>query len=339
MVRSLRTFLEPLGYQCEFSWLLNATDDKNFYSSGKIFRKGLIVVKSIWKRFREILSASKYDIVFVQRESFMLGTSFFEKQFAKRTKLLFDFDDSIWMQNISEANKRFSFLKNADKTKDIITKADLVFAGNQYLAGYAKQFNKNVVIVPTTIDTEIYKPVQLMQKEKICIGWSGSITTIEHMETKREALTRVKNKYGDKVYFKIIGDGNYYNSDLQVQGLPWKKETEITDMAEFDIGIMPLPDSEWAKGKCGLKGLQYMALGIPTLMSPVGVNTEIIQQGENGFLAGTDDEWVEKISLLIESFELRRKLGAAGCKTVEEKYSVHTHQKIYQKYFDQLTNA
>jgi glycosyltransferase involved in cell wall biosynthesis len=268
----------------------------------------------------------------------MLGTSFFERQFARKAKMIFDFDDSIWVQNVSAGNKMFSFFKNAEKTKDIIAKADLVFAGNNYLAGFARQFNENVVIVPTTIDTEIYKPILKNAKEKICIGWSGSITTIEHMETKMQALKAIKNKYGNKVYFKIIGDGRYYNEDLKTQGLPWKKETEIHDMAEFDIGIMPLPDTEWAKGKCGLKGLQYMALGVPTIMSPVGVNSEIIQDGENGFLADSDEEWVNKLSLLIESFELRRKIGNTGRKTVEEKYSIHTNSKLYLRYFDQLTS-
>lgn len=329
--------LNKNGYQCKHSWLLNAADDKYFYSRGKLLRKGFIALKSIWKRSKEIFSASQYDIVFVQREAFMLGTSFFEKQFAKRTKMIFDFDDSIWVQNVSAANKKFSFFKNADKTKDIISKANLVFAGNDYLADYAKQFNHHVAIIPTTIDTEIYKPVTRVVKEKVCIGWSGSVTTIEHMETKMNALRAIKNKYGDKIYFKIIGDANYYSKDLQTRGLPWLAKTEVFDMSEFDIGIMPLPDTEWAKGKCGLKGLQYMALGIPTIMSPVGVNSEIIIDGQNGFLAESDEEWINKLGQLIDSFDLRKKLGEAGCRTVEEKYSVHANQQLYLQYFDQLT--
>ena len=300
--------LNANGYQCNISWLLSASDDKFFYSKGKILRKGMIVLKSIWKRIHDVLKASNYDIVFVQRECFMLGTSFFEKKFAKRSKLIFDFDDSIWIQNISEANKIFSIFKNARKTKTIIQAADLVFAGNNYLADFARQFNKNVVIVPTTIDTDLFKPVKKYPNEKICIGWSGSLTTIEHLETKIKALGMIKN-------------------------------TEVQDLSEFDIGIMPLPDTEWAKGKCGLKGLSYMALGIPTIMSPVGVNSEIITDNINGFLAESDEEWVEKLSLLIDSFELRQKLGNAGCKTVEEKFSVHSNRDLYLSLFDQLTSS
>ena len=136
------SYLNSNGYQCKFSWLLSATDDKYFYSRGKLFHKGWIVLKSIWKRTREVLQASAYDIVFVQREVFMLGTPFFEKKFAKKARLIFDFDDSIWVQNVSEANKMFSIFKNAGKTNEIIRHADLVFAGNNYLADYEKQFNQ-----------------------------------------------------------------------------------------------------------------------------------------------------------------------------------------------------
>lgn len=332
------SFLNEHGYQCNFSWLLNEKDDKVFYSPGHYLQKAGIVLKSAWKRWRENMASEKYSIVFVQRECFMLGTPYFEKKFAKRTKVIFDFDDSIWVPNISENNKRLAFLKNAGKTKNIIEVADLVFAGNQYLADYAKKFNKNVVIVPVTIDTDLYKKVSKTEKRKICIGWSGSVTTIEHFATKIKALTEIKRMYQDKVYFKIIGDGNYYCVDLKTQGLPWIKKTEVEDLSEFDIGIMPLPDTEWAKGKCGLKGLQYMALGIPTIMSPVGVNSEIIQDGENGFLADSEEEWVTKLKLLIDSFELRKQLGDAGNKTVEKKYSIHANQDLYLHYFDQLTS-
>ena len=331
-------FLNSHGFECNFSWLLNERDDKIFYTKGHYFQKALIVTKSILKRWKEASNARKYDVVFVQRESLMLGTSFFEEKFAKQSKLILDFDDSIWLPNVSTYNKRLAFLKDPKKTRRIIEAADLVITGNKYLADYAGQFNKNVVIIPVTIDTDIYKPVPKLVKEKICIGWSGSVTTIEHFETKIHALAKIKEKYGDRVYFKVIGDGNYSSDILKIKGLPWIKQTEVHDMSEFDIGIMPLPDTERAKGKCGLKGLQYMALGIPTIMSPVGVNTEIIADGQNGFLADSDEEWVEKLSLLIDSFELRKKLGNAGCITVEEKYSIHANRNLYLKYFSQITS-
>jgi len=116
----------------------------------------------------------------------------------------------------------------------------------------------------------------------------------------------------------------------------WNCDSEIEDLSEIDIGIMPLPDDEWAKGKCGFKGLQYMAMEIPTVMSAVGVNREIIEEGVNGFLASTEEEWIDKLSLLIESEELRRNIGMEGRKTVIEKYSVDSQKQRYLEYFNEL---
>ncbi|HRN49599.1 MAG TPA: glycosyltransferase family 4 protein, partial [Niabella sp.] len=281
---------------------------------------------------------AKPDIVFVQRECFMLGTSFFERRFSKRAKLIFDFDDSIWLQNVSEANKKLGFLKNPDKTKEIIRVSDLVIAGNQYLANYALRFNKNVVIVPTTIETTKYVTKEIKDKERVVVGWSGSFSTIQHFEFAMDALKAIKKKYGNRVEFMVIGDASYRNEDLGITGIAWKAATEVQDLHRMDIGIMPLPDDEWANGKCGLKGLQYMAAGIPTIMSPVGVNTEIIEEGINGFLASKTEEWVAKISLLIESTELRKKFSENGRRTVEEKYSTNALKAIYLDQFRHVMN-
>jgi len=168
------------------------------------------------------------------------------------------------------------------------------------------------------------------------IGRSGSITKIQHFNFAIEALKIIKSKYQEKVEFRVIGDGNYINNELEIQGIPWAKKTELTDLIKFDIGIMPLPDDEWSKGKCGLKGLQYMALGIATIMSPVGVNTAIIQDGENGYLAQTTDEWVSKLSMLIENEALRKMIGDSGRKTVVDKYSVDANKNLYLNQFNSL---
>ena len=129
------------------------------------------------------------------------------------------------------------------------------------------------------------------------------------------------------------------NEELGIKGIGWNKEDEIKELSSFDIGIMPLPNDEWSSGKCGLKGLQYMALSIPTVMSPVGVNNEIIKDGENGVLADTKEEWVERISLLIDSRELREKMGAAARKTVVEKYSTESQKEVYLNSFNSLLKA
>ena len=236
------------------------------------------------------------------------------------------------------ANKNLLWLKNPSKISKIIKMSDMIFAGNQFLSDYAYPFNKNIVIVPTTIDTEEYKPItRESNSEKVCIGWSGSFTTIDHFSFAIPALKIIKQKYMEKVFFKVIGDGSYSNEELGIKGIAWNKQDEIKELSTIDIGIMPLPDDEWSKGKCGLKGLQYMALGIPTIMSSVGVNKVIIKDGVNGFLASEIDEWVSKISKLIEDKDLRMKMGKAGRVTVLENYSVDSQKSNYLKYFNQIS--
>ena len=321
--------LQQEGYATDYSYLLNARDDKAFYAPGRYFAKFGILVKSVLHRLRETFFAKRPDIVYVQRECFMLGTAFFEKRFARRSRMIFDFDDSIWLQNVSEGNKKLGFLKNPGKTREIIKAAHLVVAGNEYLADYARQFNQRVMVVPSTIDTDRYQVKTIQQKEPVVIGWSGSFSTLVHFETVLPALREIKNRYGTRVAFELIGDPNYTHPELGIRGRPWNAQTEVDDLHRFDIGIMPLPDDEWTRGKCGMKGLQYMAAGIPTILSPVGVNTEIIQDGVNGFLASDTADWVDKLSRLIESTELRRKFSENGRRTVENKYSVKANRAFY----------
>ncbi|HNW96948.1 MAG TPA: glycosyltransferase family 4 protein [Bacteroidales bacterium] len=330
-------FLKDNGFDSDFSFLVSSEDDLYLYEKGHLLKKYEFLCKSYSIRSLDLKNLKNYDCVFVQREALMFRSIKFEKAFSMHSKLVFDFDDAIWLMDVSEGNKKWKWLKNPAKTEQIIKLSHMVFAGNKYLFDYASLFNKNVKIVPTTIDTDYHKKKTLKKNnDKICIGWTGSITTIKHFRMAENFLKKIKDNFGDKIYFKLIGSETYENEKLKLKGIRWNKETEIDDLSEIDIGIMPLPNDEWTKGKCGFKGLQYMALEIPTVMSAIGVNNEIIQDGENGFLANTEEEWIEKISQLIESKELREKLGAGGRQTVIEKYSVESQKNYYLAYFKEL---
>ena len=311
-----------------------------FYRRGYLFSKLFILLKAACIRLRDVIGVSRYDLVLICREAFLTGTTLFEKMIQRSgVPVIYDFDDAIWHFDISAANRSFGWMKNPGKTARLISMADMVFAGNRYLADYALHHNDRVEIVPTTIDTVEYVPVPFRDSSPVCIGWSGSITTIRHFEMAVPVLKAIKEKFGAGVVFKVIGDGNYHNEQLGIRGIPWNKSSELKELSGIDIGIMPLPDDEWAKGKCGLKGLQYMALGIATVMSPVGVNTEIIRDGENGMLANGEEEWIEKLSMLIGSPDLRRKCAAAGRETVEKYYSVDAVKWKYLEHFKALTSA
>lgn len=321
--------LEKEGIQCHLKWIINKEDEQGFYK-GSIIDKLFVFIKSTFRLIKIVMSPEKYDRIFIQREAYFLGTTFFEFLLSKKAPIVYDFDDSIWLPNISESNKKFSFLKNPYKTKQIIKLASNVIAGNQFLADYALKYNPNVTMIPTCVDTQKFKPVErIASHDKVIIGWSGSHTTIPHFELLLSTLQKIKIKFGDQIDFLVIGDPHFYFPALNIRGIAWTESSEVYSLSKIDIGIMPLPNDEWSMGKCGFKGIQYMSMGIPTIMSTVGVNTEIIQNEINGFLASNEDEWLQKLTLLIENPDLREKIGKAGRKTVVEKYSIEANKESY----------
>lgn len=331
------SFLNTHGITIHFSSLLRSQiEDETFYKGGNILVKSFIGIKAFTRRLFDIFNISNYDYIFIFRDAFFFGT-FIEKTISfLGKKIIYDFDDSIWLMDKNENQGIFNKLKNPQKTATLCKLADTVIVGNEYLAKFARQHNSNVKIIPSTIDLSTYQISDTRLTAKVCIGWTGSFSTIKHFETVLPALLKIKNIYKEQVYFKLIGDTNYLNKGLDIRGIPWNSETEAKDLSELDIGIMPLPDNDWTRGKCGMKGLQYMALGIAAILSPVGVNNDIVQDGINGFLASDEEEWIEKISRLIEEKELRKKMGISGKKTVEEEFSVEANK---DKWLDAFTNS
>jgi glycosyltransferase involved in cell wall biosynthesis len=333
-------YLAAHGFDCHLSPLVrNEREDRVFYGQGHYVGKAGVLFNSLRVRMGDWWQAGTYDIVFIHREALMTGHTIFERLLSRgRARVIFDFDDAIWLPAISPGNKALEWLKNPGKTARILSWSDMVFAGNRYLADYAARFCDTVRIVPTTVDTDVFVPGRPVRHADgvVEIGWTGSPSTIEHLIYGLPALRRVRQKFGDRVRFKVIGDATFEDSVLGVKGLPWQKETELRDLSTLDIGIMPLPDTDWTRGKCGFKGLTYMALGIPAVLSPVGVNTEIIDDGVNGYLADSEDAWVAKLSLLIEQPALRSALGAAGRERVVDRYSVLAQRDKYVEYFNEV---
>ncbi|MBA3680644.1 MAG: glycosyltransferase family 4 protein [Bacteroidetes bacterium] len=324
-------FLEENGFKFRFSYLLNEKDDEIFYSKGNLFNKAFILLKSFLIRLKDSFQFKKYDIIFIQREASFLGTSYFEKRaFRSGAYVIFDFDDSIWLADTSPGNKKWEWIKKPEKFYDNVSHAHCVIAGNAYLAEKAKPYNKNVIIIPTTINSDWHIPkTEHRNKKLITIGWSGSISTIKHFELLVPVLLKLQQKYPGKLKFKIIGDKYYKHPQLNIEAIEWKENTEVSELNSLDIGLMPLPNDEWANGKCGLKGLSYMACGVPTVMSTVGVNNDIIKNGENGFLINSENEWLEVLSKLIESADLRIEIGNKGRETVMKNYCVKAHKNSY----------
>ncbi len=332
-------YLKQKGFECHISYLINEKDDIIFYKEGSYLAKTGFLIKSLQQRWNDLKKIHDYDLVFLYREAHMLGITWFEKRIKKAgIKMLVDFDDSIWLRDTSIGNRRLAFLKRPSKTREIIKMCDACIVGNQFLADYAGQYNQNVFIVPTTIDTNLYVSGRNdTKKDNIVIGWTGSSTTLKHFSLAVPVLKKLRKKYGEKVSFRMISD-EFFNEELEgLEKLKWTRETEVEDLSAIDIGIMPLPNDDWSKGKCGFKGLQYMALEKPAVMSSVGVNNEIISHGKNGFLADRPEEWEHVLSQLIEDADLRKKIGEAGRKTVEERFSFRSQKEHYLEIFLSLT--
>jgi glycosyltransferase involved in cell wall biosynthesis len=333
-------FLAEHGFETTFSPIVRSEEYPVLYAPGHTARKAAIFARGLAQRLAQSLRGPDTDIAIVQREAIQLGTTVFESALARsRAKLVFDFDDAIWLPDTSPANRRMAWLKRPTKVPRIIGLADQVWAGNTYLADYARRFNGDVEVVPTTVDTDRQRPHPRDGVGPVCLGWTGSPSTIKHVELVVPTLLRLRERFSDRISFRVIGDARYANEALGISGMPWREETEIEDLSAIDIGLMPLPDDEWAKGKCGLKALQFMAMGLPVVTSPVGVNTEIVQDGVNGFLARSDNEWFERLSALIESEERRREVGRAARVTVLERYSVVSQREHYLALLEGLLSA
>jgi glycosyltransferase involved in cell wall biosynthesis len=313
--------LEKHGFECELSYLLNEKDDRDFYKKGNYLRKFQIGIKSYWIRFRDLFRLHKFDLVVIFREALPSRSIFFERIVIwKGIPIVFDFDDAIWIRDVSKANQSIAWLKNPDKIRKILPHCKAVTAGNAYLAEFASQYNSDVYVVPSTIDELIHKPISI-QKPRITIGWSGSMTTVIHFELIIPVLRKLRERYGDKIEIVTIGAQSSYSEELSIRYIPWCKERENEDLNHLDIGLMPLPDDEWAKGKCGMKALLYMAAGKVTVASPVGVNSSIIEHGKNGYLAQKEEDWFAVICDLVDSEDLRTRVGEQARVDVVARYS------------------
>lgn len=323
--------LRAMGVEIEFAPFMSPELQAILYQPAKYGAKGSLIVKAFLQRTRSLGRLKEFDLVYVLRESALLGPALFERWMnLERVPYVFDFDDAIFLPNASHANRAFSFLKFPGKTATACRLAAHVMAGNDYLAEYARQFNRHVTVVPTTIDTKKYSPLRpRWEISTPRLVWTGSPTTARYLEGLAGALLRLRKRLDFTL--RVVGAPGVSLPGIDVELLPWQPETEAANLEGAWAGLMPLPDDTWARGKCGCKALQYMAMGVPAVCSPVGMNTQLIQDGENGLLASSEDKWVEKLTLLLNSAELRQRLGQAGRKKVESWYSAKVQApRVYE---------
>lgn len=285
-------------------------------------RASIAVIVATLRRVMEALTASRFAAVVVHREAIPFGTALVERLIGRRARhSLFDFDDAVWLPQPHSRRPFSSLLRSPRKFDTIVSAVDIVLAGNAMLAGRASRSARDVRLLPTTVDTDAFAPQAGSRGDGVVLGWIGSPSTAYYLEAIAPTLERVLARRAGARLEIVGGPAPAALADRAI-ARHWSLPMEAEDVRRFDIGLQPLANDEWTRGKCGYKALQYMSVGIPTISSPVGVATEMITHGRNGFLAGTEDEWSEALVRLIDDAPLRRELGAAAREDAVSNWSV-----------------
>jgi glycosyltransferase involved in cell wall biosynthesis len=330
-------YLKSRGIECEIEPFISRELFHNLYNRGRIVRKTAGIARSMLARAFDVIRAKRVDVVCVSREAMLIGPPVIEWLISKvaRCPMVFDFDDAIFVSYVSPTYGRFaSWLRCPWKSSRILAMSAHVIAGNEYLASYARRHNRRVTVLPTVVDTELFACADTLTRPRVnstvgpvigpVIGWIGTHSTAQYLGLIAPALQRLARRR--RFVFRVIGAGrDIHIPGVEVENRPWNMATEIRDFQELDIGVYPIRDDEWARGKCAFKAIQYMAACAPCVSSPVGMTTEVIKNGVNGFHARSTEEWLHYLDLLLEDGSLRERLAREGRITVEERYSLKAH--------------
>ena len=330
------TILQERGFTIDHSSFLQSHNWQIFYKSGNFFTKLKALINGFLTRLLDLGRTIDADYIFIHRELTPIGPPIFEWIIANivRKKIIYDFDDAIWLTDKTSEGKFEKIIRWRSKVKSICKWSYKVSVGNEYLSSFALAHNKNVIINPTTLDTLLHQPLPKIKDDKqtVKIGWTGSRSTLKYLKEIESALLALENTL-PQVSFLVIADEKPDLKLKRLQFLPWNKQTEIEDLNQIDIGVMPLPSDPWTQGKCGFKALQYFALGKPAVVSPVAINKDIVTPKINGYWASSQQEWIDALTTLVKNKHLREELGAKGIETIHKKFSVLANQENFLRFF------
>jgi glycosyltransferase involved in cell wall biosynthesis len=318
-----RPYLEQEGFSISLDSFFTPAAAEVIYQPGRRICKVGYFLAGAARRFLNLTRASRIaDMIFIHREAFPLGLKLFFKKLEKfYGPIVYDYDDAMFLPQ-RDGRGILARLEDVKTPKEVMRLSDVVLAGNQFLVDYACQYAERAILFPTCVDTGKFRPLEHSRSSDRCVvGWIGSHSTTKYLQSLLPILEGVSAEC--QFTFYVVGSPTSLRAPgLKVTQVPWVLEREVEDFQRCDVGVYPLWHDAWARGKCGFKAIQFMACGVPVVAASVGVNREIIQDGVNGFLAASEKEWYEKLSLLIKNPGLRKELGMAGRKTVVERYSV-----------------
>jgi glycosyltransferase involved in cell wall biosynthesis len=331
--------LAAAGFDLTIHPLFDTAFFRLVYRPGHYLRKTVALASRTLSRMSAVRSGQQFDAVMIYREAYPIGPPVFERLLARhRLPIVYDFDDAVFLPNTSEANQRIGSLKNPGKIAEVLALSAHVMAGNAYLADYARQHSSQVTVVPTCVDTAVWVPRSRPRAadDPLVVGWIGTPTTTPYLLGLRDVLAEVARTH--RFTLRVSGSMQPVAiPGVTVDNVPWRLERELELFNTCDVGVYPLPDDEWTRGKCGFKAIQFMACGVPVIASPVGVNGEIVHDGVDGLLATSREEWVRALRRLLDDAELRRGLGEAGRKTIVNRYSLRAIGPRVVSVFEQVT--
>ncbi len=343
----LAQFVEPLrekGINLEISPFLDSDGFNSLYKDKNFFKKLTKIGSPFLHRTLEITKIKNFDLLFVQREAMFFGPAFFEWIFQKIGKmpLILDLDDATYVHYVSPTYGRVgSFFKFFGKTDKLIEKAQIVTCGNRFIAEYVEKKATKAVVIPTVVDTEIFCPVE-KDNEIPVVGWVGTHSTFPLLESVFPVLQRLAEKH--EFVLKIVGAGRekIRLDGVKVENLTWNLEREVSDFQSLDIGLYPIQTAksapqEWLLGKSGFKAIQYLAVGTPFVMTPLGVCAEIGKPNITHFNAANDEEWYNSLDKLLSDISLRKKMGESGRHYSLAHYTVSIQTEILAEIFRQIS--
>lgn len=321
----MRATLQKHGVDLDVRPILDERGFQRLYRPGQVAAKAMDLVRGMRRRWEDLHQGKGYSLALVHREvSPVIGFS--ADRLLERQGLgwVYDFDDAVFIPNVSEANRLFSWLKPFRQSVRLAASARMVAAGNAWLADWARRQRParpadEVEVIPTVVDTELWKPLPRDPGPPRLV-WIGTPSTAPSLEPLRPVLEGLARRHPG-LEFHVIG-ARFEGGGLTVRSHPWNRDTEVELVGRCDVGLAPLADNEWNRGKCGLKVLLYMALGLPAVASPVGVHSEMLRHGENGLLATTPEAFGEAIEAVLSDPGLHARLGAHARETVETRYSL-----------------
>lgn len=322
--------LERDGFDCAVAPFTSSALYGQLRQPGKALQKATGTLGAVWRRLNDVRTAGRYDVVVIHREAVPFGPPVLETLLARNCPVVFDFDDALHLRFPYADRTSHRHLYRWKYGRDIgglLECCRVVLAGSKALERYAQRYNPRTIHLPTVIDTSVYTPAAPRFEEgpTVRIGWIGSPSTAPYLDALAGVFGKLKRTYKDMVDIRIVGGLLRPAKGPIIDQVPWSLRTELSELQQFDIGIMPLEENEWTLAKCAFKAIQYMAVGIPTVASPIGDAKDVLRDGTDGFFASSEADWFDRLSELVEDSHQRSRLGSAARRRAVEMFSVEAH--------------